>query len=66
VVSSLSNVLGDVGEEASEEGPQDGGWVTGGAQHHTQALAEGVQLLSHILHCPHVAQVKEILTTPCL
>ena len=66
VVSSLSRVLSGVGEQSSEEGPEDGGRVTGGTEYHAQALAEVTQLLPHVLHCLHVAQVKEILMTPRL
>ena len=66
VVASLSNVFSSVCEQSSEEGPQDGGRIPRGAEGHTQLLTEAAQLLPHILHSLHVAEVEKVLTAPRL
>ena len=66
VVASLSNVFSSVCEQPSEEGPQDGGRIPRGAEDHTQLLTEAAQLLPHILHSLHVAEVEKVLTAPRL
>ena len=59
-------MFSSVCEQPSEESPQDGGGVPGGAEGYAQLLTEAAQLLSHILHSLHVAQVEKVLMTPCL
>ena len=66
MVASLAKVFSSVCEQPSEEGPQDGGGVPGGAEGHAQLLIEAAQLLSHVLHSPHVAEVEKVLMTPRL
>ena len=66
VVASLPNVFSSVCEQPSKEGPSDGDGVPRGAEGHTQLLTETSQLLPHVLHCLHVAEMEKVLMTPCL